>query len=53
MKLKALSDPDIQKLSDADLANVILKGKEKMKPVAGVTPEQAKDVVKFLRTLKK
>ena len=53
MKLKVLSDPDIQKLSDADLANVILKGKEKMKPVAGVTPEQAKDVVKFLRTLKK
>jgi mono/diheme cytochrome c family protein len=53
MKLAPLSSADVQKLSDAELADVIVKGKGKMKPVAGVTPEQAKDVVKYLRTLKK
>jgi len=50
--LKPLSAPEVQKMSDADLSAVIEKGKDKMKPVAGLKPDQVKDVVKYLRTLK-
>ena len=48
-----LASNEVQAKSDADLKKVILAGKGKMKPVAGVTEKQADDIVAFLRTLKK
>ena len=39
-------------LSDADIKKVILSGKGKMKPVAGVTEKQADDIAAFVKTLK-
>jgi len=47
-----LASKEVQAMSDGDLKKVILAGKGKMKPVAGVTEKQADDIVAFLRTLK-
>ena len=47
-----LGDAKVLAKSDEDLKEVILKGKGKMRPVAGVTEKQAADVVAFVRTLK-
>ena len=49
---KMAPDP-IKGKAEADVLKAINEGKGKMKAVSGVTPEQAKDVVKYLRTLKK
>ena len=51
--MKHLGDPDVQKMTDADLKKAIVEGFGKMKPVRSVTPAQADDVVAFMRTLKK
>jgi mono/diheme cytochrome c family protein len=51
--MKHLGDPDVQKMSDADLKKAIVEGFGKMKPVRSVSPTQADDVVAFMRTLKK
>jgi cytochrome c553 len=52
MGIKAVSDPDIQKLTDAQMAAAIKDGKGKMKPIAGLTDDQIKDVVTYYRGLK-
>jgi mono/diheme cytochrome c family protein len=43
---------DVQALTDAQMQQAVLKGKGKMKPVAGITEKQAEDVIAFVRTLK-
>lgn len=54
MKLKDLGSDEVQKQSDADLANVIAKGKKPMPAYEGkLTNDQIQDVVKYIRTLKK
>jgi len=50
--LPPLGSKEVQAKSDADLRKVILSGKGKMKPIAGVTEKQADDIIAFLRTLK-
>jgi mono/diheme cytochrome c family protein len=50
--MPALGSKEVQAKSDADLKAVIISGKGKMKPVAGISDKQAGDVVAFLRTLK-
>jgi cytochrome c6 len=52
MGIKAASDPDIKKLSEADEIAVVKNGKGKMKPIAGLTDPQVKEVVTFFRSLK-
>jgi mono/diheme cytochrome c family protein len=52
MGIKAASDPDIQKLSEAQVAAAIKDGKGKMKPIAGLTDAQIKDVATYYRGLK-
>jgi mono/diheme cytochrome c family protein len=53
MGVKAVSDPDIKKLTaDEEIASV-KTGKGKMKPFAGkLTDAQIKDAVTYFRTLK-
>jgi cytochrome c551 len=51
MKLRDLGSADVQGQSDAQLKDIILKGKGKMPPQK-VTDAQAADLVKFIRTLK-
>jgi mono/diheme cytochrome c family protein len=50
--MPALASKETQAKSDAELKKVIMAGKGKMKPIAGVTDKQADDVVAYLRTLK-
>jgi len=52
MGIKASTDPDIQKLTAAQMAAAIKDGKGKMKPIAGLTDEQIKDVAAFYKGLK-
>ena len=49
--LRPLSSPEVQKQSDAQLKDIVLKGKGKM-PAQKVTDAQAGDLVKFVRSLK-
>jgi mono/diheme cytochrome c family protein len=50
--VKPISDPDIQKLTADQMAAAVKNGKGKMKPVAGLTDAQIKDVVAYYRGLK-
>jgi mono/diheme cytochrome c family protein len=54
LKLKDLGSADVQKASDADLTNVIAKGKKPMPGYEGkLTSDQIQDLVKYVRSLKK
>jgi cytochrome c6 len=54
MGLKPLGGPDVQGMSDADLTGSISSGKGKMPAFKGkLTDAQIKDLVSFIRTLKK
>ena len=53
VEFKHLGSPEVQKLSDAEMAKIIKEGIGKMKPVKGLTDQQIQDVIAFVRTLKK
>ena len=54
MKIKDLASDDVQKMSDADLAGVVEKGKKPMPGYEGkLTKDQIDGLVKWVRTLKK
>ena len=54
MGLKPLSDPEVQKMSDADLTALVTNGKGKMPAYKGkLTDAQITDLVSYIRTLKK
>jgi cytochrome c6 len=49
----ALNSPEVQKMSDADLASIITGGKGKMPAYKSLTPDQVNGLVAYIRTLKK
>jgi len=53
MKTQDLASADVQKMSDADLSGVITNGKGKMPPYKTMSADQVKDMVAFIRSLKK
>jgi len=53
MKTPDFTSADVQKKSDADLSTLITNGKGKMPPYKAMTPDQVKDMVAFIRSLKK
>jgi cytochrome c6 len=53
MKTPDFTSADAQKKSDADLSGVITNGKGKMPAYKTMTPDQVKDMVAFIRSLKK
>jgi len=54
MKTRDLASADVQKQSDADLSGIITNGKPpKMPPYKTLTPDQVKDLVSYIRSLKK
>jgi mono/diheme cytochrome c family protein len=54
MKTQDLASAEVQKMSDADLSGVITNGKPpKMPPYKALTPDQVKDLVGYIRSLKK
>jgi cytochrome c6 len=52
MKTLDMTSADVQKLSDAELSDIITKGKGKM-PAYKMTPDEVKDMVAYIRSLKK
>jgi cytochrome c6 len=53
MKTTDMAAADVQKMSDADLSGIISNGKGKMPAYKTLTPEQVKDLVGYIRSLKK
>ncbi len=54
MKTRDLASADVQKMSDADLSGIVTNGKPpKMPPSKTLTADQVKDLVAFMRSLKK
>jgi len=53
MKTRDLASADVQKMSDADLGGVISNGKGKMPPYKTLSADQVKDLVAYIRSLKK
>lgn len=53
LKTTDLGAPDAQKLSDADLSGIITNGKGKMPPYKTLSADQVKDLVSYIRSLKK
>ena len=47
-----LGSKEVQAKPDADLRKMMTAGGGKMKPVTGLTDQQADDIVAFIRTLK-
>jgi mono/diheme cytochrome c family protein len=52
MGVKAVSDHAMKALTVAEMTAAVKNGKGKMKPVAGLTDAQIKDVVTYFRSLK-
>ena len=51
MKVKPISDPDVKKLSEAQMVDAVSKGMGKMQPYKDkLTDAQIKDVVAYFRT---
>jgi mono/diheme cytochrome c family protein len=48
-----LTSADVQKMSDAELSDIITNGKNKMPKYASLKPEEVKGLVAYIRTLKK
>jgi mono/diheme cytochrome c family protein len=54
LNLRDLRSPEVQKQSDADLSQIVTKGKSKMPPFDGkLTGEQIKQLIAFIRDLAK
>jgi cytochrome c6 len=53
MKTRDLASADVQSQSDGDLSGIITNGKGKMPAYKTLTPDQVKDLVAFIRSLKK
>lgn len=52
--LKPLGSPEVQKITDAQLDEIITKGKDKMPAYGGkLSADEIKGLVAFIRTLKK
>ncbi len=52
MGVKPVSDPAVKGMTVAQMEAVVKSGKGKMKPVAGLTDAQVKEVVTYFRSLK-
>lgn len=53
LEVKDLRSPEAQKLTDAQMATIIAKGKNKMPANASYTPDQVKQLVTYVRDLAK
>jgi len=53
VEIPDLKSQEVQALSDAEIKNVIVSGKGKMRPIKAVSGSDAGDVAAYVRTLKK
>jgi mono/diheme cytochrome c family protein len=52
MGVKPVSDPEVKKLTVEQMIEVVKNGKNKMKPIKGLTDAQIKEAVLYYRSLK-
>lgn len=52
VELRHLGSKEVQALSDADLGQIITKGKDKMKPVKDLSTADVANVIAYMRGLK-
>ena len=52
MGIKPVSDPSIKALTVAQIEATVKNGKNKMKPIAGLTDPQVKAVAEYFKSLK-
>lgn len=53
MHIPSFASPDVQKESDADLTNIIEKGKGRMPAYKTLKPDEVQSLVAYIRTLGK
>jgi len=53
MGVHDFTSAEVQKMSDAELADIITNGKNKMPKYGSLKPEEVKGLVAYIRTLKK
>ena len=53
VEIKDLKSSDVQSMSDAEIVDVITKGKGKMQPIKAVTGKSADNVAAYVHSLKK
>jgi mono/diheme cytochrome c family protein len=53
MGVHDFTSADVQKMSDTELSDIITGGKNKMPSYKSLTPDQVKDLVGYIRSLKK
>ena len=53
MGAQDFTSADVQKMSDAELTDIITNGKNKMPKYGSLKPEEIKGLVAYIRTLKK
>lgn len=53
MGVHDFTSPEVQKMSDAELVDIITNGKNKMPKYGSLKPEEVKGLVAYIRTLKK
>jgi hypothetical protein len=53
MGIKAVTDPDIKKLTVDQMSAVVNTGNGKMKAITGLTPAEVKAVVEYYKSLGK
>ena len=52
MGVKPVSDPSVKAMTAPEMEAIVKNGKGKMKPIAGLSDAQTKDVVTYFRSLK-
>jgi len=52
MGVKPVTDPEVKKLTVEQMIEVVKNGKNKMKPIKGLTDAQIKEAVLYYRSLK-
>jgi hypothetical protein len=53
MGVKPASDPSVKSMTEAEMIAVVKNGKNKMRPVAGLTDDQVKEAVATFRSFAK
>jgi mono/diheme cytochrome c family protein len=52
VELRHLGSEEVQESTDAELRTLLLEGGKRAKPVRNLSPEDANNVIRFLRTLR-
>jgi mono/diheme cytochrome c family protein len=52
MGIKSVTDPEVKKMTVEEIESMVKNGKNKMKPISGLSDAQVKAVAEYFKTLK-